>query len=123
MRHLLLILCLTICAGTLGAADGKLRHCFYFTVIEEATDADWQAFAKATEALTGKIDGLHNVWHGKLRRPMRAGNSQRQYGVCMEMADEAALKVYADHPAHAEWVKVYSKVRQPGTTTSDIIGK
>jgi hypothetical protein len=41
----------------------------------------------------------------------------------MEMDGEAALKTYAGHPAHTEWVKVYSKVRQEGTTTVDIIGR
>ena len=145
MRTVTIALLLLAFAGALSAADGKLMHCFYFTTIDEVTDADWKAFTAATEALPGKIDGLLDVWHGELRRPMRltgtdretagklrAGESNvtgpvrmmtRQYGVCMEMADEAALKVYADHPAHAEWVKVYSKVRVPGTTTVDIIGK
>jgi hypothetical protein len=47
----------------------------------------------------------------------------RKFGVCMEMDDEAALKVYADHAAHKEWEEAYSKVRQPGTTTYDILGQ
>jgi len=130
-------------SGSLYAGEGKLMHCFYFTVVDGATSADWQAFHEATDALPGKIPGLLNVWYGKLRRPMRlvttdratmkklrAGESKvtgevrtisRQYGVCMEMADEAALKVYADHPAHKQWETVYSKVRVPGTTTVDIV--
>jgi hypothetical protein len=138
-----LLLLSSVCS--LSAADGKLMHCFYFTTIDGATDADWQAFAKATEALPGKIPGLLGVWHGELRRPMslvstdrettkkvRAGEANvtgpvglitRQHGVCMEMADEATLKTYAEHPAHAEWMEIYSKVRVAGTTTVDIIGK
>ena len=145
MRTLVFVLSLLLSASALSAADGKLMHCFYFTTIDAATDADWQAFAEATEALPGKIPGLLSVWHGKLRRPMRlvstdretgkkisAGEANvtgpvrgitRQYGVCMEMADEAALKAYADHPAHPDWMKVYEKVRVAGTTTVDIIGE
>lgn len=112
-----------------AAGEKKLMHCFAFTEIESATDADWAAFMKATNELPDKIDGLEKVWVGKLRRPLRQyGRNQdeprvRQSGVCMEMADEAALEVYATHPAHSEWVKVYEKVRVAGTTTFDIIGR
>ncbi len=145
MRTLVFGLFLLSSVCSLSAADGKLMHCFYFTTIDGATDTDWQAFAKATEALPGKIPGLLSVWQGELRRPMRLTGTDRetnkkvragepnvtgpvrmltrQHGVCMEMADEAALKTYADHPAHAEWLAVYKKVRVAGTTTVDILGK
>lgn len=104
--------------SSLGAAqEKKLMHCFFFTPIAEATQADWDAFYKSTYALPGKIPGLTTVWAGKLRR----ATANREYGVCMEMANEAALKVYADHPAHTDWVKVYEKVRVAGTSTFDII--
>jgi hypothetical protein len=43
--------------------------------------------------------------------------------MCIEMKDEAALKAYADHPYHKEWMEVYSKVRVEGTTTYDILGQ
>ena len=112
-----------------AAGEKKLMHCFAFTEIATATDADWAAFMKATNELPDKIEGLEKVWVGKLRRPLRqygrnqAEPAERQSGVCMEMADEAALEVYANHPAHSEWVKVYAKVRVAGTTTFDIIGR
>lgn len=131
--------------GLMRAGEKKLMHCFVFTAVEAATEADWQAFFKATDELPSKIPGLSRVWYGKLRAPLTilttdaatrkklaAGEKDvtgpinrlmRQWGVCMEMADEAALKVYADHPAHKEWEQVYFKVRQPGTTTFDILGQ
>lgn len=120
---------LAILPADSAAGEKKLMHCFAFTEIESATDADWAAFMKATNELPDKIEGLEKVWVGKLRRPLRQyGRNQdeprvRQSGVCMEMADEAALEVYATHPAHSEWVKVYEKVRVAGTTTFDIIGR
>jgi hypothetical protein len=136
---------LFLVAGVLSAGEKKLMHCFAFTAIEGASQADWQAFQKATDELPGKIPGLNKVWHGKLRRNLsifgvnrearkkfRDGEKKvtaevtltsRQYGVCMEMDDGAALKTYAGHAAHEGWVEVYSKVRQPGTTTYDIIGQ
>ena len=126
------------------AGEKKLMHCFYFTAIEGASDADWQAFFKATDELPGKIPGLSRVWYGKLPRPitllstdaetrkkLAAGEAAsgpvtrvvRQWAVCMEFNDAAALKVYAGHPAHAAWELVYAKVRQPGTTTIDFMGQ
>jgi len=140
----LLLIALTA-AAPLAAGEKKLMHCFTFTAVESATEADWQAFFKATDGLPGKIPGLSRVWYGKLRSPLAifstdaatrkklaAGEKDvsgpvtrlvRQWGVCMEMDDEAALKAYADHPAHKAWEQVYFKVRQPGTTTFDIIGQ
>ncbi len=111
------------------AGEKALMHCFAFTQIEEATDADWKAFLSATDELPAKIEGLTKVWVGKLKRPLRQyGSNQseprlRQWGVCMEMKDEAALAAYADHEAHTAWGKAYAKVRVPGTTTFDILGQ
>jgi hypothetical protein len=111
-----------------SAGEKSLMHCFTFTVIDDASEADWAAFKKATDALPSKIDGLEKVWYGKLRNPLtqysQSGDkSVRQWGVCMQMNDLAALKTYADHPAHAEWASAYGKVRVAGTTTFDILGE
>jgi hypothetical protein len=136
---------LLISSGALNAADKKLMHCFYFTSMESATQADWDAFNKATDALPGKIPGLTRIWYGKLRSPfpilsadqatakkLRGGEKTatgevtmalRQYGVCMEMDNAEVLKTYAAHPAHKEWDAVYQKVRQYGTTTFEILGQ
>jgi hypothetical protein len=107
-------------SATAAVVDSKVVHCFAFTAIAEATEADWQAFYTATDELPSKIPGLNKVTHGKLLTP-NVGDAQRDYGVCMEMTDEAARKAYGEHPAHDEWVEVYSKVRVPGTTTFDYL--
>jgi hypothetical protein len=103
-----------------AAAESRLFHCFAFTAIAEATEADWQAFYAATDELPSKIAGLNKVTHGKLLT-RNVGDAQRDYGVCMEMTDEAARQAYGEDPAHAAWVEVYSKVRVPGTTTFDYL--
>ncbi len=121
-------------AGIASAGEKKLMHCFAFTPIEDASEADWEAFYKATDELPDKVEGFNKVWYGKLRRPMRlyfkAGGDENEYGelvrkwaVCMEMEDIAALEKYADHPAHHEWEEAYFKVRQRGTTTFDLLGQ
>jgi antibiotic biosynthesis monooxygenase (ABM) superfamily enzyme len=112
---------LCLFAGLVSAADGKLMHCFAFTAIDSASPADWDAFYKASDALPGKIPGLLHVWTGKLRQPLHAGEAVRQYGACMEFANEAALTAYASSAARKEWFAVYGKVRVPGTTTFDIV--
>ena len=145
MRNLILLVAIVLFAAGLSAGEKKLMHCFYFTTVDGATDADWQAFFKATDALPGKVPGLSRVWYGKLARPLalfnvdaearkkltggekeaaaKATRAVRQFGVCMEFADDAALKAYAPHPAHKEWEAVYSKVRVAGTTTIDFQGQ
>ncbi len=120
---------MTLAPANLEAGEKGLMHCFAFTEIEGASEDSWDAFVKATNELPSKIEGLNKVWLGKLRRPLRQyGRNKdepmlRQWGVCMEMTDEAALEVYATHEAHTAWVGVYEKVRVPGTTTFDIIGQ
>ena len=122
-RIVIAVACLLLLSGVATAGEKKLMHCFYFTVIDAATDADWQAFYKATDALPSKIPGVSQVWYGKLARPLRVGEQTRQFGVCMEMADDAALKAYATAPYHKEWMDAYAKVRQPGTTTINFMGQ
>ena len=123
-RTLAVVLCaLSIGAGALSAGQKTLMHCFTFTPIESATADDWSAFYKATDQLTTKIPGLLHVWNGKLANPQHAGDAVRTYGACMEFKDAAALKAYADNQAHKDWLKVYEKVRQPGTTTFNLQGQ
>jgi hypothetical protein len=139
------ILCLA--AGVAAAAEPTIMHCFAFTPIKEATQADWDAFYKATDALPGKVKGIKRVWYGKLRAPLAQFNitdaaarkqalaegkaaaagditaTRREHGVCMEFENEAAWSAYGakDNQAHNDWVNVYSKVRVAGTTTYQIL--
>ena len=126
MRKLTHITRLAFCAaglflftGMAAAGEKKLMHCFAFTPVESATPAQWKAFYDATDQLPKKVPGISHVWYGKLRRPL----DTRKYGVCMEMANEDTLKAYTDHAFHKQWVDVYSKVREEGTTTFDILGQ
>lgn len=149
MKRSLLIVTVCLFAGlSLTAGEKGVMHCFAFSEVEAATPADWEAFAKATDELPGKIPGLLHLMHGKLARPLglmsaatpmddatakqyRAGEAvqanvkmlRRQYGVCMHFKDEESFKAYGKHEAHAAWVKAYEKVRVAGTTTYQILGK
>jgi hypothetical protein len=122
-RIMLCAASLFLFSGIAAAGEKKLMHCFAFTPIETATDAQWQAFHHATDQIPKKISGVSHVWYGKLRAPMGEGGQGRKYGVCMEMKDADTLKAYASDPFHKEWMAVYEKVRVEGTTTFDILGQ
>jgi hypothetical protein len=137
---------LLLCASA-SAGEKKLMHCFAWTSIKEATQQDWDAFFKASDALPSKIKGISKVWYGKLAAPLgqtsianmdpettkkyRAGENvtvpvtrtPRDWGMCMEMTSLDALKSYDTHPYHKTWTDAYSKVRVEGTTTFNIIGQ
>ncbi len=109
-------------ASTASAADDNLVHCFLFTAVDKAPDADWQAFFKATDALPSKIPAVKHVWYSKLGRPMEIGGATRQWGVCLHLGGPDARKAYAAAPYHSEWEAAYFKVRVPGTSTFDLQG-
>ncbi|MBI2818295.1 MAG: Dabb family protein [Acidobacteria bacterium] len=105
-----------------GRKEKTLMHVFAYTPLDNATQQDFMSFENATGDMVGKIPGLRRVWVGKLREPVPAENDRiRTYGVAMEFDDLQALEVYAGHPVHTDWVKVYERVRQRGTTTLDIM--
>jgi len=110
-------------ASSAMAGEKKLMHCFAFTVIESATQADWDAFYKATDDLPKKIKGVSHVWYGKLSYPLRVGGNTRQYGVCMEMDNAQVREAYGNDPYHKVWNATYDKVHVEGTTTFDILGQ
>jgi hypothetical protein len=140
------LLALLVCHTAL-AGEKKVMHCFAWTPVKEATQADWDAFFKASDDLPKKIKGISRVWYGKLVSPLaqaalrnvdreafqkyQAGETvnvpvqrmPREWGMCMEMANEGVLKAYGDDPYHKVWTDAYSKVRIEGTTTFDILGQ
>ena len=107
------------------ATQPTLLHAFAFTPVATATPQDFENLKKATADMVGKVPGLRRAWVGKLRTPVDLGPvaPKREYGIALEFDDAKALDAYADHPAHAAWERVYRRVREPGTTTFDILGE
>ena len=138
---------LVMSAGLVTAAEKTMMHCFAFTPIETATDAEWKAFYAATDALPQNIPAIKMVWAGKLRGPLAtftvdpetrkklvAGEKDvastktnrvvRSYGGCFAMeGGPDALKAYTAAPYHKVWMAAYEKVRVAGTTTYDILAQ
>jgi len=127
------------------AAEKTMMHCFAYTPVETATQAEWDAFYKATDELPGKIPGLKRVWYGKLARPLaqyqlkfadpevrkkamaeKKGTTEftvleRKNGACFEFENQQAFEAYGANAAHKAWEAVYGKVRVAGTTTYQIL--
>ena len=142
-----MIAAILLSATALHAGEKTLMHCFAWTSIKEATPAQWQAFFKASDALTKEIPGIVRVWYGKLQAPLnqtlvakmdpenqaksRAGEvftaqaqrTPRDWGMCMEMKDAEALKAYDPHSYHKIWTDAYAKIRVDGTTTFNFVGQ
>ncbi len=136
---------LLLTSGLALAGEKGMMHCFAFTVIPEATDSDWKAFAEATDKWPSQFKGIQKIWQGKLRGPLaqftitaearkklvagekdvetKANRLMRQHGVCMLMNGPETLKEYTASPFHKEWMAVYEKVRVAGTTTYDILAQ
>ena len=148
MKKLILLTALALTISTRPATAGEkgMMHCFAFTPIETATQADWDAFYKETDALPKKIKTIKKVWYGKLRgnglgqysvdadtsKKLIAGEKNvkgtvnrtvRKHGACFLFTGEAALAAYTKDPNHDAWVKAYEKVRVAGTTTYDSLGQ
>jgi hypothetical protein len=104
-----------------ATARPGLMHVFLYTPLQGSTAKDYSMFDRSTREMVGKIPGLRKVWLGKLAEPLPWEGKVRSYGVAMEFDDLAALAVYAKHPVHEEWMRVYEKVREAGTTTADIV--
>jgi hypothetical protein len=119
LRLVTLLGCALLFANTGHAGEKKFMHCSFFTPMAQAFEADWDEFYKATDELPGKIPGLSRIWAGKLRKP----SAGHEYGVCMELDSAEAFQQYAEHPAHLEWVSIYSRVLKPVRTQFDIIGR
>jgi hypothetical protein len=132
--------------GLAAAGEKHLMHCFAFSPIESASEAEWKAFYDATDAMPKHIPEVKMVWVGKLRSDLaqfqvdaparkklaagekevdaKANRLMRGYGVCMAMeGGPEVLKKYTANPYHKTWSAAYEKVRVAGTTTFDIIGR
>ncbi len=144
-RNLQYAAALLLLAAPARAAENTTLHCFAWTAKPEATAADWEAFAKASDEVPRKIKGVVRVWYGKLQNPLgqvsisgmentdfrkfNAGERVtspvtrlwRQYAMCIEMTGPDALKAYDADPYHQTWAAAYEKVRVEGTTTFDML--
>lgn len=97
-----------------------LLHSFSFKTVEGATPAQLDELWAATRKLASQSPEIKQIWMGKI---VPTHNGDWQYNIVMEFENAAGHDKYAKSPAHDEWRKTYSKVRQEGTFTIDTQGQ
>jgi len=83
---------------------------------KEATAAQRQQALDGVRVMAGKIPGIRNIWIKTLKVQGPSADMPFDAAFVMEFADEAALKAYADHPAHREWEAIYIPIRESSRT-------
>ena len=105
-----------VAVGQKTAAPRKtLLHSFSFKTVAGATPAQLDELWAATRKLASQSPEIKQIWMGKIV----GHSSDWQYNIVMEFDDAAGHDKYAKSPAHDEWLKTYSKVREEGTFTID----
>ena len=125
---LLLLGAMLFFAGWLaGQARGTTQkttvHAVAWTLLEGATEQDFENFRVATANLVTVMPGLRRAWVGKLRAPLVVGDTTRTHGLVLEFDDVQSKEAYSTHPTRAPWAEVWAKVRVPGSTNFDVVGE
>ena len=108
----------------------SLLHVVTFAFRPDSTPEQRAAAMKGVEKMAGDIQGVTRIWTDaiKVQGPFcpASGNNPASpeftHSFVMEFKDEAAFKLYADHPSHKEWEKVYLPVRAE-SRTHDVTNK
>jgi len=110
------IILLVFAAGIVVGQNrfGQPKSVVHLVSLRWKTEASPDARQKALDGIktmAEKIPGIKNVWLKTLR--VQSPSQDRPFDAvfAIEFADEAAAKAYADHPAHADWEKIYLAVR------------
>lgn len=108
-----------IAVFTLGITLGQNKFGEPKTVIHvvslrwkaDATPAQQQAALDGVKTMAGKIPGIKNIWIKSTKTQGGTQEAPYKASFAIEFENEAAHKAYADHPARAEWLKVYNLAR------------
>ena len=103
-------------AGVLAGANkyGKPKSVIHVVTLywaDGATDAQKKAALDGVETMAADIPGIRNVWLRSIKVQGDAGGKRLTHAFAMEFESEAALKAYADHPAHKKWEGIYTPAR------------
>lgn len=128
---ILVVAIVAFAAGQKMAAKNKfglpnsLLHVVTVRWKADSTEAQRKAALEGVKTMAAKTPGIKNIWLKTVK--VQGGDSDKPYNAvfAMEFVDEAALKAYASHPAHDEWMKVYGEVRDESRThdVSNDVGK
>lgn len=104
-------------AGLLTGANhfGKPKSVVHVVTVRwkaDSTEAQRDAALKGVEKMASELPGIKNIW----LKTIKVQGDNYNNAFVMEFQDEAAFKAYADAPAHQEWNKIYTAIRDQSTT-------
>ena len=120
-----LALALVAVAANKYSKPKSIVHVVTLYYKDGTTDEQKKAVLDATEKMASEVPGLKNIWlkplkvQGAFQEKQADGSFKSRMftdAIVMEFEDEAAFKVYENHPAHKAWEKVYTEVRGRSST-------
>lgn len=126
-----LLLALGLAAGMAANKFGKPKSVIHVVTLfykDGTTEEQKRQVLDGVEKMAAEIPGIRNVWlkgmkvQGSVQEKTAEGkliNRNLTDAFVIEFESAEALKVYADHPAHAAWEKIYTPLRGQ-SRTSDI---
>ena len=79
---------------------------------EGTTDAQKQAVYDGIRKMAGDVPGIRSIW----TKPIKVQPEGYDGAFAIEFDSKDALDAYAKHPAHAEWMKLYSPAHKSSNT-------
>jgi len=127
------VLAVALGAGLHAAANkfGKPASVIHVVTLyykDGTTPEQKQAVLDGVGKMANDIPGIKNIWLKSVKvqgayTELGADGKLKQHPMTdafvIEFENEAAQKVYADHPSHKDWEKMYTAVRGR-SSTSDI---
>lgn len=86
------------------------KSVIHLVVLKWKTDSTPEQRTKAIDGIktmAEKVPGIKNIW----LKSVRVQPQDFSTNFAIEFVDEAAVKVYTDHPAHKAWEDIYLPIR------------
>lgn len=98
-------------------------HCVAWTAKKGMTGADWENFKKGFAMLPDKFPGMRRLWAGKLAEPVTFSGLTRDHAIAFEFDSLAAKRDYSASPNRPAWQELFATVREPGSSSFDLVGE
>jgi hypothetical protein len=90
---------------------GQPKSILHFVSLKWKADSSAEARQKALDGvktMAEQIPGIKNIW----LKTIRVQPQDYSAVFAIEFEDQAAADRYREHPAHAEWEKIYLPIRE-----------
>lgn len=110
---------LALAGTTTLAAAGKPKSIIHVVTLywkDGTTAAQKKAVFDGIEKMGAAMPGIKNIWLKSINVQGDIDGKKLESAFVMEFESAAALKAYANHPAHKAWEKIYLPLRGESRT-------